>query len=39
MGTYIVYFDESGDDGLINSCSDDFVLTSMDGSQMISLTF
>ena len=29
MGTYIVYFDESGDDGLVNSASDDFVLTSL----------
>lgn len=29
METYIVYFDESGDDGLINSSSNDFVLTSL----------
>ena len=29
METYIVYFDESGDDGLINSSSNDLVLTSL----------
>ena len=27
--TMIAYFDETGDDGIINSSSDDFVLTSL----------
>ena len=29
METYLVYCDETGDDGLINRSSDDFVLTSV----------
>lgn len=29
METQIVYFDETGDDGYINSSSEDFVLTSI----------
>lgn len=29
METYIAYFDETGDDGLINTSSEDFVLTSI----------
>ena len=29
MKTVIAYFDETGDDGFVNSSSDDFVLTSI----------
>lgn len=29
METVIAYFDETGDDGFVNSSSDDFILTSI----------
>ena len=35
METVIAYFDETGDDGLVNSSSQDFVLTSIYTKQLL----
>lgn len=35
METVIAYFDETGDDGLLNSSSEDFILTSVYTKQII----